>query len=172
MAPVIFEGEILEAEGENVFYLGVEPHRGQGKRLPRNLLAERVDMVQVNVSVTTRPDEFPRFESTHLGEHQRQQGIRGDIEWQPQTHVAGTLVKLAGQAVLRHVKLEKRVAGRQGDPVGFEGIPPADDVAAAVGFFPQIFDQPRNLIHPVEMIGKIVPAPIRIFFGVAPKLRH
>ena len=82
-------------------------------RVSAQLLQELVDMVVVDVAVTTGPDEFARFKTSLLGHHHGQQRVGSDIERHAKEHIAGTLVQLAGELAIGHVELEQRMAGRQ-----------------------------------------------------------
>ena len=57
---VAFKLEILVAEGEEVFHIGIDHHAGQGARGARQLQLCLLDMVQVEMCVT-RPGCRPQL---------------------------------------------------------------------------------------------------------------
>ena len=62
----------------------------------------------------------------------RQKGVTCDIKGHSQENIAASLIKLAGEFAVRHVELEKAVAGRKRHAVNVRNIPGADNDAAAV----------------------------------------
>ena len=65
-------------------------------RLAGELQAHLVEVVAVDVCVAQRVDEFTRLQAGNLGDHQGEQGVRGDVERNAQEHVGRALVQLAG----------------------------------------------------------------------------
>lgn len=45
--------------------------------------------------------------------HMRQQGIAGNIEWDPQAHVGTALIHQAGEPVVGYMELHQAVARRE-----------------------------------------------------------
>lgn len=66
-------------------------------RRPLQLLTERFNVGQIDVSVAQGMYELARPEPGHVSHHARQQGVTGDVEWNAEAHVAGTLVEQARQ---------------------------------------------------------------------------
>src|SRR5690554_3514236 len=77
---VVFQGEVVEGEGEQVLYFGVQAHAGQRMRLAAQLQVGLFDVVGVQVAVAAGPDELARLQVADLGDHQGQQGVAGDVE--------------------------------------------------------------------------------------------
>src|SRR5512141_1477726 len=59
---VAAEGEILEAEGEDVAHLRIQRHRRQRARLAGELLARLVEVVEIQVGVAQSVDGVARLE--------------------------------------------------------------------------------------------------------------
>src|SRR5579883_86728 len=75
MRIVVFEGEILVAEGEQILGGGGKPHGRQRARRARELQARLVEMVQVEMRVAERVDEVAGRETCHLRHHQGEQRV-------------------------------------------------------------------------------------------------
>lgn len=92
---VTFKAEVLIAEGEEVFYFGIQPHGGQGARFPGELEARLVEVVGVEVEVAKGVDEVSRLKITNLGDHEGEQAVTGDVEGDAEEEVGTALVELA-----------------------------------------------------------------------------
>ena len=77
------------------------------------LLVGLGEVIQVEVRVTQRDDELARLQVRHLGHHQREQRVGGDVEGHAQEDVGASLVHLAGELAVGHVELEEGVAGHE-----------------------------------------------------------
>ena len=77
---VAFELEVFVLEIEDVLYVGIDLHGGQGTRVARQLQLGLFDVVQVEVRVACGVDEVTRTEARHLCHHLQQQGVGGDIK--------------------------------------------------------------------------------------------
>ena len=102
-------------------------HGGQRTRLAFKLLAGLRQVVQVQVRIAERVDEFARFQAGHPRDHHRQQRVRGDVERHAQKHVRAALVQLAREPSLGDVELEQHVARRQGHLGQLADIPRRHD---------------------------------------------
>ena len=110
-------------------------------------------MVAVEVRISGRVDEFTRLETAGLGDHQRQQGVGGDVERHAEEDIRAALVELAGQFPVRDIELEEAVAGRQGHLVHLAGIPGRHKEAAGVGVVPDHVDDIRQLVDAPAVRG-------------------
>ena len=52
-------------------------------------------MIEVEMGIAESVDKLPRLKVAYLGDHHRQQGIRGDVEGDAQKDVGAALVQLA-----------------------------------------------------------------------------
>ena len=91
--------------------------------------------------------ELARRKAGHLGHHQGEQGIGGDVERHAQEDIGAALVELAGQGAVVHVELEEGMAGRQGHLVDVPGVPGADDQAARVRVGLDLFNHACYLVY-------------------------
>ena len=112
MRVVANEFEIFVVEVEDARDVRINLHRGQGTRLTRQLKLGLLDVVQVEVGVTSGMDEVAWFETCDLCHHLKQQGIRGNVEGYAQEGVGTSLVELQRQTVVGDIELEDGVAGR------------------------------------------------------------
>ncbi|MPN36795.1 hypothetical protein SDC9_184306 [bioreactor metagenome] len=154
---VAFEAEILEAEGEDVPHLGIDPHCRQGAGLARQLQAGLFEMVGVEVGVAEGMDEVTRAIAADLRQHHRQQRVGGDVEGHAEEDVGAALVELAGQLAVGDVELEQAVAGRQRHLVDVAGVPGGNDVAARIRVVLQAVHELRDLVDQAAVRG--FPAP-------------
>ena len=122
--------EVLEAEGEQVLHVGVEPHARQRQRRAGELQVGLLQVVGVEVAVAAGPDELAGLEVADLRHHQGQQRVAGDVEGHAEEDVRRTLVQLAAEPALGHVELEQRVAGRQLHLLDQRRVPGRDDQPA------------------------------------------
>ena len=91
--------------------------------------------------------KFTGFQSGHLGHHQGEQGVGGDVEGHTQENVGAALVHLAGQGAVVHVELEECMAGCERHFVDLTGVPGADDQAARVRVGLDLFNDAGNLVY-------------------------
>ena len=104
--------------------------------------------------------ECTRLQIGDLRDHQRQQGIRGDVERHAEKQIRAALIKLATQFALLREELEQRVARRQRHLLKFARIPRRDDVPPAVGILFDLFDEPVDLVDRAAVRGPPI-APLR-----------
>jgi len=62
--------------------------------------------------IAQREHEFAGLKPRNLRHHQSEQGVRRDVERNPQEEIGAALVELAREAPVGDVELEQRVAGR------------------------------------------------------------
>ncbi len=62
MRRVGLEGEVLEAESEQVLHRAIEAHAGEGPRRAGELLAGLLEVIEVEVGVAESEDELARLE--------------------------------------------------------------------------------------------------------------
>lgn len=86
--------KVLELEIKDILDIRIDLHRRQGTRLTGELQLSLLDMVQVEMRVTSGMDELTCLQSRHLCHHLQQQGIRCDVERNAQEEVRRPLVEL------------------------------------------------------------------------------
>src|SRR5690606_64480 len=91
-------------------------------------------------------NEFTRLQACNLGDHHRQQCIRSDVEWNTEENVSRSLIKLARELPVGHMKLEEAVAWWQGHCIHLGRIPCGDDQPAGVWVAPDLFNDICDLI--------------------------
>ncbi len=123
MVLVVLEVEVLERVVRDALGPAPELQRRVRVRLVAQLFVHLVDVVVVDVNVTTRPYELAQFQVALVCDHHRQQRVAGDVERDAKEHVAASLVELARQLAVLHVELEERVAGRQRRRRNVLGVP-------------------------------------------------
>lgn len=77
----------------------------EGPGAAQKLLAQGLDVVEVNVRISQHVHQIAGAQATHLGHHKRQQRIRGDVERDAKAQIGAALVHLARQLALGHEKL-------------------------------------------------------------------
>src|SRR5690242_12147098 len=107
MRLVAFEREVLILKVEQLAARGVEAHARKGTRRAAELLARLLEVIQIQMRVAQREDEFARFEVDDLRDHQGEERVGGDVERHAEEEIGAALIKLAGEAALRNVELEE-----------------------------------------------------------------
>ena len=130
----------------NVFLFGIDFECRKVSRLALELFLERVDMIEINVCVANGVDQLARLASRHVGHQVGQEGIRGNIKGDTQSHVGTPLVHVAAHFVALgiHVELTKHVTRRQGHLIQIGRIPRRHDDTAifrVVNNFANAFSQ-------------------------------
>ena len=144
---VAHQFKILELEVVNAFHRRIQFHLRQRTRFALELQLRLLNVVGVKMQIAERVNKIARLQTADLRDHPREQRVAGDVERHAQKNIRATLVKLAAQLAVAHVKLEQRVARRQRHAVNVRNIPGADNQPAAVGIFFDLFDHRRDLIY-------------------------
>ena len=74
------ELEVLIVEVEDALHVRINLHGGQRTWLTGQLKLGLLDVVQIEVGVTSGMDEVTRFEARHLCHHLEQQGLARNVE--------------------------------------------------------------------------------------------
>src|SRR5699024_1605798 len=90
---ITFHLKVLEAVIKNALRL-LQLQLLVCARLPGKLLFNLLNVVVVDMHITTGPDEFTDFKVCLLSKHMRQRSIRSNVEWNSQKHIRGALVDL------------------------------------------------------------------------------
>ena len=138
--------EILKAVLVNRGGLAVDPQRGQGVRLPGKLQEHLVEVIFIDMHISSGPDKFARFQPALLGQHGQQQCIAGQVERQSDKHIAGPLIELQMQPTLADRRLEQAVAGCQGHGRQVARVPRADNLSAGGGIMLYFRNQGGDLV--------------------------
>src|SRR5579883_3170685 len=107
---VAHELEILEGVVEQGGGPAPDVESRRQERSARELQPCLLEMIEIEVAVAARPDEFPRVEAALLREHVGEQRIAGYVEGHAEEHVGATLIELTGKPAVRHVELKKGMA--------------------------------------------------------------
>src|SRR5262245_3135389 len=113
VGPIIGDLEILELVIEDGRWFAFDDQLRRRKRLAADLQSGLFQMIQVDVAISSGPDEFAYIKVALLGDHVSQQRVGSDVERDAEKYVRRPLVKLAGDFAIDDVKLEKRMAGLQ-----------------------------------------------------------
>src|SRR5512138_3765320 len=110
MRLVALEAAILVLKIEQLAARGIQAHAREWPRHARKLLSRLLQMIEIKMCVAQREDELAGLEAGHLRHHERQERVGGDVERHAEEEVGAPLIHLAGQAAVRHVELEQRMA--------------------------------------------------------------
>lgn len=130
MGIVVRQFEVLESEVEQVVHRLVETHRRKRAWFTLQLRIDLFEMIEIDVRITERVHEGTRLHVHDLGDHHRQQGVRGDVERDSQKKICTALVQLARQPAVDDVELEEGVAWSEGHAIDVSNVPGADDESA------------------------------------------
>src|SRR5262249_45614105 len=115
MGIVALDDEVLVAQRKEVTTLGRHAKTWTLSRLASALSLRLKQVVLVKVGIAERVDELAWPEVRHVRDHAREQGIARDVERHAQKDVTASLVELAAELPVLHVKLKERMAGGEGD---------------------------------------------------------
>src|SRR5579863_468004 len=132
MELVTLEHKILKTKRKYIPDRGIEPHHRQRIRLTAQLQFRLLQMVVVQMHIPEGVNKLSRCQITNLRHHQRQQGITGDIERDPEEHIRTALIQLTAQPPIRDIELEQRMTRHQRHLGQISYIPCADDQPPAV----------------------------------------
>ena len=146
MGIVVEEGDVLEGEGVQFAYLGVEGEAGEGAKLALELFTGLVEVVFVEVKIAEGVDKFAGLEIADLGDHGGEQRVGSYVEGNAEEKVGAALVELATESAVEDEELEESVAGRESHAVDLSRVPSGDEVPATVGIFADAFNEAGDLI--------------------------
>ena len=136
-------------------------------------------MVVVDVAVPARPDEFPWREVTLLRHHAGQKCVTRDVKGNAQKNVAASLIELAGEFAVSHIKLKETVTRRQRHFVDVCDIPGAHNDASAVGVVLNEIQGLRDLVDllsvrsgPASPLHAVDGPEVAVFVGPFVPDRH
>src|SRR5690606_8237751 len=115
--------KILKIKTEDILNLRIKLHNGQSAWRARKLFIYLFKMVVVDVYIAKCVYILPDLQAANLSHHHLKQCVAGDIEGNTKKHIGTALIKLQRQLTVGHIKLEKRVAGRQRHIGDFGNIP-------------------------------------------------
>ena len=129
---VAFQGEVLVLEIVQVLHVWVDAHCRERAGLTGELLADLIEMVQVDVGVAGGVDEVAGLQAADVGYHHREQCVGGDVERNTEEGVGAALIELAGKLAFGHIELEQAVARRESHLVHLSGIPGGDEHSSRI----------------------------------------
>ena len=93
MRGIILDKEILRLKIINIRYRSPNGQSWKRSRLPLNLNLQRLNMIFIYMRIPHCMDKLASIHVTDVGNHPRQERVRGDVEGNPKAHVAGSLVE-------------------------------------------------------------------------------
>ena len=121
---VIQQLNIVEGKVEDGSLFRVELEGRQRTWRAGELAINLFEMIGINVGVAESMDEIAYLQSTVVSNQVRQQSVGGDVEGNAQKAIRTTLVQLATQLAVRHVKLKNRYGRVAVRPSPFREYPP------------------------------------------------
>lgn len=113
MRIVAFYAEVVVGDVVKLSLLRVDPKFGEGSRRPLKLLAESIDMVQIDMGVAKDVDQVSRRQVANVCNQIGEERVGGDVERDAQAEIAAALEHLAGKLIVaRNVELAKDVTWR------------------------------------------------------------
>ncbi len=148
---VIDQFKVIEFKVVDRLNVGVEFHFGEWMGGASELKLCLFEVIGVEVEVAKGVDKVTGLVSADLGDHQREQSVRGDVEGDTEEEIGTALVELAGQSWgwgvgVVDVELEKKVAGWQGHVVDKSDVPSGDEVASRGGVVFEILNEASDLV--------------------------
>ncbi len=124
----------------------VEAEGGERIRLTRELFADLIYVVEVNVAVAASPHELTHAQTHLLSHHVGEECVGGDVEGDAEKHVRAALVELAGELSVRDVELKECVAGLERHLVKLGHVPGGDDDAPRIRGGAELVDDLGDLV--------------------------
>ena len=87
MRIISYHFEVLKFELVNIFHLPLDGYGGEWPWFSFQLLPQHLNMVRVDMSVAEGVNKVARLKSSDMGEHDGEQGLAGDVEGHPKSHV-------------------------------------------------------------------------------------
>src|SRR3989338_407066 len=87
----------------NFFDCRINLHDRQRSWSSGQLFLYLVKMIFIDVDIAESMDEISRFIAGHLGQHQRQKGITGNIKRHPQKRISASLIKKKRQFITGNI---------------------------------------------------------------------
>lgn len=92
---IVHEFEILIFKVKYTLDFRIYLHFRQGTRLAAELGRNLLEMILIDMRVSSRMHEFSRLKAAYLSYHHGQEGIRGDVERHTEEDIGAALIKLA-----------------------------------------------------------------------------
>ena len=93
MRPVILHLKMSELKFINLLHIRINLQRWKRIRFQLFNIFEALNVILVYMHIRHHVDQLPPAETCDLRDHASQQGITGNIERHPETHVAAALVE-------------------------------------------------------------------------------
>src|SRR5271165_851959 len=125
----------------------------QRARRAAQLLTDLLEMIPIDMDISERMNKFSGRQPAHRRNHPGQQCIGRNVERDTQKQVSAPLIQLTAQSSFLNVKLEHHVTGWQRHLPNFPWVPGGNNEPPTVGVFPNIRDQPFQLIDRVTFMS-------------------
>lgn len=87
MRVIVADLEVVRTEIIDTLHFSQDLQLGEGADLPLKLFFERLDVVDVDVSVSQSVNKVTRLESCDVCDHVGKKCVAGDVERHPEAHV-------------------------------------------------------------------------------------
>lgn len=131
-----------------------------------------LQVVGVKMEIAKSVDKIAGHKLADLGDHQGEKGVTGDIKRDPKEQVRAALIKLATEPTVRHVKLKKCVARREGHLLDLADVPCAHNMPPARRIILNLRDDLPDLVDgtavgcpPITPLRPINPAEVSRCIG-------
>ena len=106
--------KVINTEILDIFYFSFDDYFWKWFWFSLELSFERLHVVEIDMGVTESVDKVSGCEMTDVSDHDGEESVAGDVEWDPQAQVGRPLVELTGQLSVGNIELDQAVTGRQG----------------------------------------------------------
>ena len=114
MRVVAFQSEVLKNKILKLRAGWIKNHARQGAAFAGELQAGLVEVVGIEMKVAEGVNKRSGLETADLSDHEREERVGGDIKRDSKKKIGAALIELAAEFAILNIKLEKRVAGREG----------------------------------------------------------
>ncbi len=145
--------EVLVLVIEDGGRLAVDLQFAQLIGVARQLLLDLVKMIQVDVRISNRVDQFANLQVALLSDHVGEQGILGNVEGRAQEEIVRAHVQLTAQAAISNPELIEHVAGGKRHVLQIGYVPRIDDMTPGVWIFLDALDHPLDLVDRLPILA-------------------
>src|SRR5271165_1203734 len=145
--------EVLVSKIPKLLWGAAKVQGRQWARRAAQLLTDLLEMIPIDVDVSESMNKFSRRHTANNGNHLGQQCIGRNVERDTQKQVSAPLIQLTAQSSFLNVKLEHHVTGWQRHLPNLPWVPGGNNEPPTVGVFPNIRDQPFQLIDRVTFMS-------------------
>ena len=113
-------------------------------------------MVFIDMCISNYMNELPSLKSNDLSNHASQQCITCNIKWNSKPDISRSLIELARQLPIIHIKLRHHMARRKSHFWYIRHIPCIQYDSSRIWVFLQSLNNLGQLVHPLTLVIRVI----------------